>query len=444
MDNQGGTDRRGLFRLLGAGALTALLGRAAAQEGTPPVVDTTQRAIAKGAQRLAAQPNSVVIAGDSIASRTYDPNGYGFYSYWGPFTWAQVASGHRLQLLNNAGISGDTAAGLLARFGTDVLAYRPGVCVFIVGTNDMAAGVAATAYMASMDAMFNACSAAGIRVIACTIPPRASLTTAQLGQRELANAMLKARAATDPNVVIADQNLYIEDPATAQYATGMDGPGGDAGLHPSMDGAVRWGALAIAPAIQSVAPELYLLGRSNVDAQNVVTNPMFDGDAGTGLATDWTLALNGGTATTSKVAATDRHQEDWQQIDVTAAGTPVTITLNKPSSYPVLAGDKIYAAVEFENDGNVAGSAALELACGTNDPSAGGTGQRIGRDVYTWGGNGASWLPASGVLLTPVRTAAINYATSGGYAAYIQIGVSGTGTWRFRRAFFGRTPLDWV
>lgn len=50
---------------------------------------------------------------------------------------AAVNSGQKLQYVANAGISGDTVAGMLAGFDIDVAVYKPNIVSLLVGRNDL-------------------------------------------------------------------------------------------------------------------------------------------------------------------------------------------------------------------------------------------------------------------------------------------------------------------
>lgn len=80
-------------------------------------------------------PRTIVFAGDSItdAGRREDPDGLGD-GYVRIVAERLAESGHRVV---NAGISGDRAVDLRARWSDDVQAHEPDVLSVLVGVNDM-------------------------------------------------------------------------------------------------------------------------------------------------------------------------------------------------------------------------------------------------------------------------------------------------------------------
>jgi lysophospholipase L1-like esterase len=69
----------------------------------------------------------------------------------------------------NSGVSGEHTGQMLARFYTDVLAYRPSVLVLLGGTNDIRQLDSADA--SNIYAMAQIAKEAGIKVIVGTLPP---------------------------------------------------------------------------------------------------------------------------------------------------------------------------------------------------------------------------------------------------------------------------------
>ncbi|MEU4314429.1 GDSL-type esterase/lipase family protein [Nocardia sp. NPDC024068] len=78
-------------------------------------------------------------------------------------------AGHRFV---NAGVNGDTAADLLDRLDSDVLACRPDTVVVLVGTNDVRGETPLDEYRDHLDAIVGRLTAAGgIRVALMSLPP---------------------------------------------------------------------------------------------------------------------------------------------------------------------------------------------------------------------------------------------------------------------------------
>ena len=69
------------------------------------------------------------------------------------------------------GISGQNTTQMLSRFQKDVVDLEPKVVVIMGGTNDLAQGVAKTDIVANIAAMAGMATAAGIRVVLCSVTP---------------------------------------------------------------------------------------------------------------------------------------------------------------------------------------------------------------------------------------------------------------------------------
>jgi acyl-CoA thioesterase-1 len=104
----------------------------------------------------------VVCLGDSI---TADPHGY--------VALAQqvLPSVRRGTEVINAGVAGQTAADIAARFGGDVRRRRPSWVTISTGGNDAVRGASLAGYGGSLQAMIDAARAAGVSVGLCTPTP---------------------------------------------------------------------------------------------------------------------------------------------------------------------------------------------------------------------------------------------------------------------------------
>ena len=72
-----------------------------------------------------------------------------------PCTWTALL-GNRLNTpVVNTGISGDTTAGMLARFAVDVVPQKPGVVILMGGTNDLWYDLEVNLILANLSAMVN-------------------------------------------------------------------------------------------------------------------------------------------------------------------------------------------------------------------------------------------------------------------------------------------------
>lgn len=120
--------------------------------------------------------NKTIFLGDSItwASGGLDVNGNTYFTS-GWIYQASIRSKGAVQLLANAGISGQTTAQIAARFPADVVAKNPDKVVILCGTNDLPGVTAGTTTLASLSAlmtgMIQAAKQNNIQPIVGLIPP---------------------------------------------------------------------------------------------------------------------------------------------------------------------------------------------------------------------------------------------------------------------------------
>ncbi|NUR27325.1 MAG: hypothetical protein HOV83_16010, partial [Catenulispora sp.] len=310
-------------------------------DGTPPVepadmfdllfADKVENGVALPAALRAAyapRANTFIPLGDSLTnngSTSYDATSQGLgnplvgYSVRGYWVWASVLLGHRLKLIRNAGISGETAEQILTRVDADVIAYSPGWCIVEAGRNSVSAGTSSATIIATLTSIYNKLLAAGIRVVATTITPRDTDTTADLLVLFTVNSWMKEYVRTRPGMVLADMHAAVADPTTGDWLSGYSFDG----LHPGALGGRKMGPV-LADALDPLVPKADLLVASNADATNLVPNGLCTGTGGavgTGVtgsvATNWRVdGTSTITATASKVARTDGKPGEWQQINV--------------------------------------------------------------------------------------------------------------------------------
>lgn len=179
----------------------------------------------------AKEPVRIVCIGDSIAGVYYHSGGLRAYP-----EMLQIAL-HKLHpeaniTVRNAGISGDTSKGGLARLERDVLAHKPHLVTIMFGMNDLVR-VPVADFVANMQQMIQRCRDSGAEVVLCTqnsiveSPQRPVTRLAEYSNaiRELAkseswgladcNAAFEAVRARDP----LEWNFLLSD-----------------AIHPNMDG----------------------------------------------------------------------------------------------------------------------------------------------------------------------------------------------------------------
>lgn len=326
----------GPFSSSGNALITSLMGGidyavttppAAVAPFTPSNVDIRGGSIAAG---LTDKANTFVLFGDSITANNMMADSAQVRGLaTGYFTAANVMLGHRAIVLNYAGISGNTTTQMVARIGPDVLAYSPGWCVVLGGINDIAAGATAAQVIANLQTIYQTLTAAGIRVVACTVMPSSlRITTPALHTLlHTVNAWIKTYAQTSKGVTLADFHAAFADPATgAEVSTFSKDQ-----LHPNIVGAWSLGR-CLFEVLDPLLPKLRILPSSPTDYKNLVYNPLAVGNNasgtnsytnGTGITGNgpngWTTIRSGtGTGVASKVARTDYWQGEWAQMALTA------------------------------------------------------------------------------------------------------------------------------
>lgn len=205
-----------------------------------------------------ARPNTCVIFGDSITAQ----NRYAAATVEAiaarHFGVANAASGHRLILIKNAGVSSDTTAQMLARLSSDVLSYSPGYVVVLGGTNDKNVGIVAgdestngtTIY--NLNAIYDRIIKSGAFLFACTLMTRSDLVSSGLASTHAKiNNWIRGYVAENVNCTVVDFEAAMSDPATGMPKTEYLLPSDV--VHPSARGAYLAG-MALAEKIADVVP----------------------------------------------------------------------------------------------------------------------------------------------------------------------------------------------
>lgn len=129
-------------------------------------------------------------------------------------TWAQVYLGHRLEAVIDAGIQGQRSDQVRARLQTDVIAFAPGWCHVLAGSNDIFQDRALVSIKTDLLAMWTDLRAAGIRVIAGTIPPCTGLTAPRQAALYDLNAWIREQGSAVPGLIVVDYHRVLADPGT--------------------------------------------------------------------------------------------------------------------------------------------------------------------------------------------------------------------------------------
>lgn len=131
----------------------------------------------------------------------------------------------------NAGIGGDTAAGVRQRLDRDALSYAPDLVTFMIGTNDALRGVTPEAYETDVAATVEALKAKGVAVVLLTPPVLGPKHADAEAQRVDKYAEAVRRLAAKHGFPIADVNKAMRDARAAgrQVIEADD-------VHPNEDG----------------------------------------------------------------------------------------------------------------------------------------------------------------------------------------------------------------
>lgn len=340
--------------------------------------------------------STVVIIGDSITNQNTvgtgandsDPGNPLLVRYRGDgyFTWANIRLSHRLSLLYNAGIGGQTLEQIEARVDTDVIPYAPGFCVVEGGIGSITSLVPLVTMQESLTSIYGKLLTAGIVPIATTVLPAEQANTQQMYDLWVQlNAWIREYAATTPGIVLCDWAAAYAD--TSGYwplpSRAVDG------THPSFEGATVLGE-ALAGVLEPLLPGTPSL--VSVAAEAISANPFMTG-AGTVADSFAQATISGTTPTYSLLPRADGPPGNWQQIQLTATGQQ-WLYQNISTGYAV--GDTVYVECEFESDNDWSNITVLSLQM-TATGTTGETDDSSGDADLT----AASRLPLWGVLRTP-------------------------------------------
>lgn len=200
--------------------------------------------------------------------RTQSPQGY--------LTWVSYLSRQRVNIEAGANfsLSGRTSADMTTQI-YNVIRYRPTWCIVESGTNDPGNVLTLAQTIANLTQIYQALTAAGIRILAIPVTPRTTpnaYTTAQNQTLAATNRFIRDYARTHGNIVIADPRLggYMN------FATGAPAAGvTQDGLHPNQKGAYIWGNqiwTALSPFVQAT-PDADPVLVDPLDLYDSVANP---------------------------------------------------------------------------------------------------------------------------------------------------------------------------
>lgn len=253
----------------------------------------------------------LVCVGDSITGQgglvSGNPN-IQSRAWW---QWANAMLGLPFETPINEGVSGETAAEILARIDS-ILAHRAGFYIYQSGTNDLQAGRSAAEIIADQLATLRAMTATGAIVAFLSTHYTSSAATAPAEYATLLDWQ-RLVAPTLPGVVVVDAARIVMDQSSglssAQFLA-------DA-VHLTAHSAARLGkavAATLAPFAPSPRPWLQIRDRRNyVHSSPIMAGSNSTGSNGTyfetgitGVGSDgiWVNRIAAGAAVMSKVATT--------------------------------------------------------------------------------------------------------------------------------------------
>lgn len=247
------------------------------------------------------------------------------HAYWGTSfpTYATYLTRGRALRVRNAGVAGDRAANMLARFDADVTTYAPSAVVIMAGANDWNDSTPTTlaSYQASIAALVAKCRQIGARPILCTAPPNV-LSSARRARTIVGNAWLRNYCAAN-GIPLVDMYTLLTDPATGDYLTAYGSATNDK-THPIGAGYVAMGAHLATVLTQVLPPFDQLLPAENADPNNMLVNGLnltTTGSATTLMPTGWAVqsSVHPAGVTGSLVTGDAAIKGNWWKVEAVAA-----------------------------------------------------------------------------------------------------------------------------
>lgn len=301
--------------------------------------------------------NTVVLLGDSI---TY-MNGSGKTEShtWldGFFDWGNALIGQSFKCVYNAGHSGYRTDELIPYLKTEVYANSSDYVHVLAGTNDIVQNISATTIISNLKTIYDSILSYGRIVIAGTIIPNTSLSTAQLNTLSIVNNWIKKYSRQVNNIIVVDYWSYLVDGSTMQSKANTNTDG----IHPSSLGAYLMGMVFKNTLQNYMKPVIYNDFSNN--GNNLLVNTSLKG--GTTTATSWSIS---GTSTPSKLVSSDLIDADYQVIQLTdSTSTVELLQLTQLDNNKAKIGDTLFGAVEVIADSVTLIKASLTIECYSSD-----------------------------------------------------------------------------
>lgn len=262
--------------------------------------------------------------GDSITSNYGNSTSTGADGY---LTWGLIAAGARLPFRGSFGAGGYTLEQIRDSLLPQVLSLSPlpAICVVLGGTNN----VPSSSSTAVLHEIYNTLLHAGIRPIACTIPPRGDGATAN-NNVDSYNYRVRAVAAS-LGLDLVDFHRVLVDVNTGGYKAGL---GQTDGIHPSYLGTKKMGDELAALLVTRLPAAVPPLARRKLEYGNLIGSAGLmlsdvlaanNNTAGDGIADNWRSF--GSSANTYSIV-TDSDGTKWQRVVIPTSGGSVNLQYN--------------------------------------------------------------------------------------------------------------------
>lgn len=341
-----------------------------------------------------------IIIGDSRVQQNIDQTSTAITNRARWFTTLNTLIGQRFELVNNAGVNGDTAAGVLARvknsnlgagFGAlgdagVAVTTNPGAgfaaeYVFLgVGTNDIVGGgMSAAVTWASTKQIADIISASGKSLVLCTVmAPNSAIagySAAKMGQLIAYNDLIRDYCRTNRGVYLYDHFAAAIAPTSASVETAAtdlrDGTNHEnnrggykiakagvalfsglparQGLLPSSNAATS----ALDPAIKHLRVNPLLTGTVAITATG------YTGNAATGLANANFVRGGAATAVLSKVPRADGYGDNLKFVCTFTANNETIEMRDNSYHTQAVGGGKYFGVAEVKYSGPAGANLAL-------------------------------------------------------------------------------------
>lgn len=308
-----------------------------------------------------------LLLGDSITYRAGEGNGHiwningaaenAVNGYSGPFSVLNAACGHPFNMIRNGGVAGEKSDQIAARFNAEwnaAVSKAGGVDVvsIMAGTNDLGvAGYTAAITAANILGMAQQSLNRGAFVLLWGIPPKGSLTTAAVLQKQGANQALRNFANKNANCLFIDSEQETTDQTavTGAWKSGY----GDAGTaaHPATYAACYFMSRNAHTRIQQLFRPWPLIAcaADSYDGYGSPASPPY-GEGANVLTAAQSLGTGAGTATaTSGAVIVGTPASGWT---LQASGTGLTVTCSQVARSDGAGNDQVFSCAIASGTGH--------------------------------------------------------------------------------------------